>query len=145
MCIGLIFWWNLRIRFFHYNHTSWVGLATLTERPKSVRTLYVINVIIPKNTNSIEDVILLPVKCRWITFSGFRKISRKCPSQSVYGQPSCFSERPETHRRGRGRLDLPYQVSEEKSKIWKVDDRRTDDGQRVITILQLSLRLGCTK
>ena len=40
-------------------------------------------------------------------------------------------------------------VSEEKSKMWKVNDgwtdRRTDDGQRVITIVHLSLRLRCTK
>ena len=43
-------------------------------------------------------------------------------------------------------------VSEKKSKMWKVNDgrttdgrRTTDDGQRVITIVHLSLRLRCTK
>ena len=37
----------------------------------------------PKNTNLVEDVaILLPVKFRWIPFSGFKRRSRKCLSQS---------------------------------------------------------------
>ena len=42
-------------------------------------------------------------------------------------------------------------VSEEKSKMWNVnddgwrtDDRQTDDGERMITIVHLSLRLRCT-
>ena len=37
----------------------------------------------PKNTNFVEDVeILLPVKFRWILFSGFRAEVEKCLSQS---------------------------------------------------------------
>ena len=36
-------------------------------------------------------------------------------------------------------------VSEEKSKMWKVNDGQMDDGQRVITIVHMSLRLRCTK
>ena len=41
-------------------------------------------------------------------------------------------------------------VLEKKSKMWKVngrrmDNRRTEDRQRVITILHLSLRLMCTE
>ena len=35
-------------------------------------------------------------------------------------------------------------VSEEKSKIWKVNDRRTGDGQCVITIVHFSDRLRCS-
>ena len=35
-------------------------------------------------------------------------------------------------------------VSEEKLKMWKVNNGRMDDGQRVITIVHLSLRLRCT-
>ena len=37
----------------------------------------------PKNTNLIEDVkILLPVRFRWIPFSGFREKVKICPSHS---------------------------------------------------------------
>ena len=42
-------------------------------------------------------------------------------------------------------LEFRSAVSEEKSKMRKVNDGWTDDGQRVITIVHLSFRLGCTK
>ena len=47
-----------------------------------------------KNTNLVEDVeILLPVKFRWIPFSGFRG-SRKCLSQSEARTAILFFDRP---------------------------------------------------
>ena len=141
-----------------------------------------------KNKNLLEDVeILLPVKFRWIPFSGFRgevknvsanqtpgppsyfsdqpkkhKLGRGCcdlASCQRPGHPSCFSDQHEKHKLGRGYWDFAScQVSlnfvlrflEKKLNMWKVkDDRRrtqtTDDGQRMITIVHLSLRLRCTK
>ena len=51
----------------------------------------------PKNTNLVEDVdILLPVKFRWIPFSGFREVENVSANQRP-GRPSCFSDRPEKH------------------------------------------------
>ena len=67
----------------------------------------------PKNTNLVEDVeILLPVKFRWIPFSGFRGEVENVSANQRPGWPSCFSDRPEKHKLGRGRWDLAsYQVS----------------------------------
>ena len=61
----------------------------------------------PKNTNLVEDVeILLPVKFRWIPFSGFRGEVENVSANQRPGQPSCFSDWPEKHKLGRGRWDL---------------------------------------
>ena len=61
----------------------------------------------PKNTNSEEDVeILLPVKFRWIPFSGFRGEVKNVSANQRPGRPSCFSDRPEKHKLGRGCWDL---------------------------------------
>ena len=61
----------------------------------------------PKNTNLVEDVeILLPVKFRWILFSGFTGEVEKVSTNQRPGRPSCFSDWPEKHKLGRGRLDL---------------------------------------
>ena len=61
----------------------------------------------PKNTNLVEDVeILLPVKFRWIPFSGFRGEVENVSANQRPGRPSCFSYRPEKHKLGRGRWDL---------------------------------------
>ena len=159
----------------------------------------------PKNTNLVEDdEILLPVKFRWIPFSGFRGEVKNVSANQRPGRPSCFSDRPEKHKLGRGCWDLAscqvllnsvqrFQrrsrkclsqsearaailffrwarktqtwqrtlrscflssfvefrsaVSEKKSKMWKLTTdgpRTTDDGQRMITIVHLSLRLRCT-
>ena len=96
--------------------------------------------ISPINTNLVEDVeILLPVKFRWIPFSGFRGEVENVSANQRPGRPSCFSDRPEKHKLGRGHWDLascqvslnsPSAVSEKKSKMWKVNDGRTDDGRR---------------
>ena len=61
----------------------------------------------PKNTNLVEDVeILLPVKFRWIPFSGFRGEVQNVSANQRPGRPSCFSDRPEKHKLGRGHWDL---------------------------------------
>ena len=61
----------------------------------------------PKNTNLVEDVeILLPVKFRWIPFSDFRGEVGNASANQRPGWPSCFSDRPEKHKLGRGRWDL---------------------------------------
>ena len=51
--------------------------------------------ISPKNTNLVEDVeILLPIKFRWIPFSGFRGEVENVSANQRPGRPSCFSDRP---------------------------------------------------
>ena len=104
----------------------------------------------PKNTNLVEDVeILLPVKFCWILFSSFRGEVENVSANQRLERPSCFSDRPEKHKLGRGRWDLAsYQVSLNsvqrfQRRSWKcekltTDGRTTDDGQRVITIVHLS-------
>ena len=60
--------------------------------------------ISPKNTNLVEDVeILLPVKFRWVSFSGFRGEVENVSANQRPGRPSCFSDRPKKHKLGRGR------------------------------------------
>ena len=112
----------------------------------------------PKNTNLVEDVeILLPVKFCWIPFSGFRGEVENVSANQRPGRPSCFSDRPEKHKLGRGRWDLPsckvssnsvqwfQRRSRKCEKLTTTDGQTTDDGQRMITIVHLSLRLRCTK
>ena len=112
----------------------------------------------PKNTNLVEDVkILLPVKFCWIPFSGFRGEVENVSANQRSGRPSYFSDRPEKHKLGRGRWDLAscqvllnsvqrvQRRSRKCEKLTTDDGRTTDDGQRVITIVHLSLRLRCTK
>ena len=67
----------------------------------------------PKNTNLVEGVeILLPIKFRWIRFSGFREEVENVSANQKPGRPLCFSDQPEKHKIGRGRWDLAaYQVS----------------------------------
>ena len=61
----------------------------------------------PKNTNLVEDIeILLTVKFRWIPFSSFRGEVENVSANQRPGRPSCFSDRPEKHKLGRGRWDL---------------------------------------
>ena len=108
-----------------------------------------------KNTNLVEDVeILLLVKFCWIPFSGFRGEVENVSANQRPGWPSCFSDKPEKHKLGRGGWDLAsckvwlnsvqrFQRSRKCEKL--TTDGRTDDGQRMITIVHLSLRLRCTK
>ena len=61
----------------------------------------------PKNTNLVEAVeILLPVKFRSNPFIGFREEVENVSANQRPGRPSCFSDRPEKHKLGRGRWDL---------------------------------------
>ena len=113
----------------------------------------------PKNTNLVEGVeILLPVKFRWIPISRFRGEVENVSANQRPGRPSCFSDRSEKHKLGRGRWDLAScqvslnSVHRFQRRRWKCekltttdDGRQTDDGQRMITIVHLSLRLRCTK
>ena len=56
-----------------------------------------------KNTNFVEDVeILLPVKFHEIPFSCFRGEVKNVSANQKPGRPSCFSDRPEKHKLGRG-------------------------------------------
>ena len=51
--------------------------------------------ISPKNTNLVEDVeILLPVKFRWIPFSGFGEEVENVSANQTPGRPFCFSIGP---------------------------------------------------
>ena len=60
-----------------------------------------------KNTNLVDGVeILLPVKFHWIPFSGFRGEVENVSANQRPGRPSCFFDRPEKHKLGRGRWDL---------------------------------------
>ena len=57
----------------------------------------------PKNTNLVEGFeILLPIKFRCIRFSGFRGEVKNVSANERPGRPSCFSDRPEKHKIGRG-------------------------------------------
>ena len=82
----------------------------------------------PKKTHLAEDIeILFPVKFCWIPFSCFRWEVENVTANQRQGRPSCFSDRPEKHKLGRGRWDLSCflssfvefrsAVSEEKSKM----------------------------
>ena len=60
-----------------------------------------------KNTNLVKDIeILLPGKFHQIPFSGFRGEVENVSANQKPGLPSCFSNRPEKHKLGRGHWDL---------------------------------------
>ena len=55
------------------------------------------------NTNLVEDVeILLPVKFRCIPLSDFREEVEHVSANQRPGRLSCFYDRPEKHKLGRG-------------------------------------------
>ena len=55
---------------------------------------------------------LLPVKFRWIPFSGFFREVENVSANQRPGRPFCFSDQPEKHELGRGRWNLAsYQVA----------------------------------
>ena len=57
-----------------------------------------------KNTNLVEDVkVLLPVKFRWIPFSGFREVENVSANQRPGRQSWFFFDRRQKHKLGRGR------------------------------------------
>ena len=60
-----------------------------------------------KTHAKVEDVgILLSIKFHWILFSGFRGGVKNVSANQRQGLPSCFSNRPEKHKLGKGRWDL---------------------------------------
>ena len=60
-----------------------------------------------KNTNLVEGFeILLPIKFRWIPFSGCREEVEIVSANQRPGRPSCFSDQPEKHKLVRGLWDL---------------------------------------
>ena len=62
-----------------------------------------------KNTNLVEDIkILLPVKFRWIPFSGFRGKVKICLSQSEARAAILFFGSAQKHKLGRGRWELAF-------------------------------------
>ena len=99
---------------------TWVQCATfLWNRPRR-KFLFTDR---PQNTNLVEDVeILLPVKFRWILFSGFRGEVENVSANQRPGRPSCFSDRPEKQKLGIGRWDLAScQVS--LNYVWRFQRR----------------------
>ena len=96
-----------------------------------------------KNTNFVEDIeILFPVKFRWIPLGSFRGEVENVSANQRPGRPSCFSDRPEKHKLGRGRWDLAscqlllnsvqwFQRRGRKcEKLTTTDDRQMTDGRR---------------
>ena len=76
-------------------------------QPIKGRGSHLVFLIGPKNTNLVEDVeILIPVKFRWIPFNSFKGEVENVSVNQRPGRPSCFSDRPEKHKLGRGRWDL---------------------------------------
>ena len=62
--------------------------------------------ISPKNTNLVEDIEnLRSVKFRWIPFCGFKEVENVSANKRP-GWLSCFSDRPEKRKPGRGCWDL---------------------------------------
>ena len=62
-----------------------------------------LNPVWPKNTNLVRDLeILVPVKFCWIPFSSFGGEVKNISANQRPGRPSCFSDRPEKHKLGRG-------------------------------------------
>ena len=109
----------------------------------------------PKNTNLVEDVeILLLVKFRWIPFCGFREEVENVSANQRPGGRLNFPIGPKNTNLIKDVKILlpvkfrwiPFSGFREEVENVKVDDgRTTDDGQHVITIVDLSLRLRCTK
>ena len=83
---------------------TWVQCATFWRISQGGHLVFPIG---PENTHLEEDVwILLPVKFRWIPFSGFRGEFENVSANQKPGRPSCCSDRPEKHKLGRGCWDL---------------------------------------
>ena len=87
---------------------------------------HLIFLIDPINTKFVQDVeILLPVKFRWILFRGFRGEVENVSANQRPGRPSCFFNRPEKHKLGRGHWDLAScQVSLNSVKLFQRRSRK---------------------
>ena len=83
---------------------TWVQCATFWRISQGGHLVFPIG---PENTHLVENVgILLFIKFHWILFSDFRGEVENVSANQRPGPPSCFSDRPEKHKLGRGRWDL---------------------------------------
>ena len=101
--------------------------------------------------------MLLPLKFRWIPFSGFRGEVEKITQPNRGRAVILFFRSAEKHKLDRGRWVVAscqialhsikrfQRRSRKYEKLTTTDGRTTDDGKRLITIVHLSLRLRCTK
>ena len=102
----------------------WIPFSSFREKSKMSQPIrgqggHLVFPISPKNTNLVEGVeILLPVKFRWIRFSRFRGEVENVSANQRPGRPSCFSDRPEKHKLGRGRWDLASCQVSLNSVLW---------------------------
>ena len=159
LCRG---YWDLAARQVSLNSVqrvqrrSWKCL-----RQKEARAAILFLPIRPKNTNLVEDAgILLPVKFRWIPFSGFGGEFENILANQRPGWPTYFFDRPK-HANIVEYVEVLLPVkfswipfsrfprSQTCEKLtttggWTTNSRM-DDAQRVITIVHMDLRLRCTK
>ena len=86
---------------------TWVQCATFFHG--LARVAIFIHFSAQKNTNLVEDIkILLPVKFRWIPFSGFRGKVKICLSQSEARAAILFFGSAQKHKLGRGHWELAF-------------------------------------
>ena len=159
-------WWRALRSWFLLSFVEFRS-AVSTEKSKMSQPIrgqggHLVFPIGPKNTNLVEGIeILIPVKFRWIPFSGFRGEVENVSDNQRPGRPSCFSDRPEKHKLGRGHSDLAscqvslnsvlrFQRRSRKCESLRTDDGRrtdgrTDDGRCAMTIAHLSLWLRWAK
>ena len=103
----------------------------------------------PKNTNFVEDVAILhPVKFRWILFRG--EVENVKANQRPGGHLVFLIGPKNTNLIADVEILLPVKfhwilVQWFLRKSWKCKKLTTDDGQRVIPIVHVSLWLRCTK
>ena len=142
--------WNLASCQVSLNSVQWFSEEkTKMSQPIRGHSGHLVFLISLKNTKLVEDVeILLPVKFRWIQFSGFRGEVGSVSANQRPGQPSCFTDRHKKHKLGRGCWDLAsFQVLLNSVQRFQRRSRKceklTTDG--TITKVHLSLRLRCTK
>ena len=102
----------------------------------------------PKNINFVEDVeILHPVKFRWILFRG--EVENVKANQRPGGHLVFLIGPKNTNLIADVEILLPVKfhwipVQRFLKKSWKCKKLTTDDGQRVIPIVHVSLWLRCT-
>ena len=114
-----------------------IALSDFREKSKMSKSIkghggHLVFPIGPKNVKIVEDVeIFLPVKFRWIPFSGLRGEVENVSANQMPGWPSCFSKKSCFLS---SFLEFRLAVSEEKSK-----NLRRTDGRRAMATAHLSL------
>ena len=92
----------------------WIPLSSYKEEVENVsRQGLPSSFLLAQNTKLVEDAeIMLPAKFGWIPFSSLRGEDEIMSANRRPGRPSCFSDRPQKHKVGRGRWEhTPWQVS----------------------------------